>query len=427
MFFSIVWRNLWFKPLNTTLSVVLLAFSTGIISLLLLLQRQLEQKFENDLRNVDLVVGAKGSPLQLVLSAIYHIDSPTGNINLLEAQKLMKSPMVKQAIPLSYGDSYKGYRILGTDTSYIGKYGAVPASGRLFDKSLEVVLGATVAERTGLAVGSTFKGTHGEAEQGETHEEHDYKVVGVLGTTNTILDNLIVTPLQSVWDMHDHPEEPAPADHKEENHDHAHGDKHDHAHEGHAHDDHDHEEPAIDSTREVTAYLVKFRTPMGIMTFPRMVNAGTSMQAAVPALEMNRLFHLMGLGITTLRLLALAIMLISGFSVFIALYNRLKERKYELALLRSLGSSRGRLAALLLTEGLVLAFMGFVLGLLLSRFGLWLIGKQAGGDLRIVLHGSLIPEELVLGGIVLAVGILAALVPAIKAWRMNLSEALSGE
>ncbi len=424
MFFPIVWRNLWFKPLNTTLSVVLLAFSTGIISLLLLVQKQLEQKFENDLRNVDLVVGAKGSPLQLVLSAVYHIDAPTGNINLLEAQKLMKSPMVKQAIPLSYGDSYKGYRILGTDTSYIGKYGAVPQTGRLFEKSLEAVVGANVAEKTGLTVGSTFKGTHGEAEQGETHEGHEYKVVGVLTSTNTILDNLVVTPLESVWDMHaehgDEEKEPV-GEHHEDGHEKGH-EHHDHE-AGHEH--HDHEAEAVDSTREVTAYLVKFRSPMGIMTFPRMVNAGTSMQAAVPALEMNRLLHLMGLGITTLRLLAFAIMLISGFSVFIALYNRLKERKYEMALLRSLGSSRARLAALLLAEGVFLAVLGFVLGLLLSRFGIWLINEQAGSDLRLALSNRIIPEEMVLGGIVLAVGVLAALVPAIKAWRMDISEALS--
>ena len=408
MFLKIVWRNLWFKPLNTTLSVVLLAFSTGIISLLLLVQKQLEQKFENDLKDIDLVVGAKGSPLQLVLSAVYHVDAPTGNINLLEAQKVLKSPLVKQAIPLSYGDSYQGYRILGTDTNYIQKYEAVLQSGRLFQKSLEVVIGANIAQKTGLSVGSAFKGTHGEAEEGETHDDHEYKVVGVLGATHTILDNLIVTPIASVWEMHEHADEPES-----------------HGPEPHDHGDHDHEE-IVDSTREVTAYLVKFRSPMGIMSLPRMINSGTTLQAAVPALEMNRLFHLMGLGITTLRLLAFAIMLISGFSVFIALYNRLKERKYELALLRALGSSRFRLSALLLTEGIVLAVLGFGLGLLLSRLGIVWINEQAGSDLRLTLTNQLIPEESILGGIVLFVGILAALIPAIKAWRMNLSEALAG-
>ncbi len=416
MFLNIVWRNLWFKPLNTTLSVVLLAFSTGIISLLLLVQRQLEQKFENDLRDIDLVVGAKGSPLQLVLSAVYHVDAPTGNINLMEAQKLMQNKMVKQTIPLSYGDSYRSFRILGTDTNYVHKYEGVLQDGKFFEHSLDVVLGANVAKATGHIVGSTFQGTHGEAEQGEVHEGHDYIVTGILAPTQTILDNLIVTPLSSIWEMHDegahHDEAEAPGDHH-----HSAGEEH----EGH---DHEHEQ-ALDSTREVTAYLVKFRSPMGIMTFPRMVNSGTTMQAAVPALEMNRLFHLMGLGITTLRMLAFAIMLISGFSVFIALYNRLKERKYELALLRSLGSSRFMLAALLLTEGVVLSILGFLCGLALSRVGIWVINEQAGSDLRVNLTSQLIPEEGILGAVVLGVGIFAALLPAIKAWRMNLSAALT--
>jgi putative ABC transport system permease protein len=412
MFLNIVWRNLWFKPLNTTLSVVLLAFSTGIISLLLLVQRQLEQKFENDLRDIDLVVGAKGSPLQLVLSAVYHVDAPTGNINLMEAQKLMQNKMVKQAIPLSYGDSYRSFRILGTDTNYVHKYEGVLQDGKFFEHSLDVVLGANVAKATGHKVGSTFQGTHGEAEQGEVHEGHDYTVTGILAPTHTILDNLIVTPLSSIWEMHD---EGAHHDEAEAQNGGGHS----------AHEDHATHDEALDSTREVTAFLVKFRSPMGIMTFPRMVNSGTTMQAAVPALEMNRLFHLMGLGITTLRMLAFAIMLISGFSVFIALYNRLKERKYELALLRSLGSSRFMLAALLLTEGVVLSILGFLCGLALSRVGIWVINEQAGSDLRVNLTNQLIPEEGVLGAVVLGVGIFAALLPAIKAWRMNLSAALT--
>jgi putative ABC transport system permease protein len=412
MFLNIVWRNLWFKPLNTTLSVVLLAFSTGIISLLLLVQRQLEQKFENDLRDIDLVVGAKGSPLQLVLSAVYHVDAPTGNINLMEAQKLMQNKMVKQAIPLSYGDSYRSFRILGTDTNYVHKYEGVLQDGKFFEHSLDVVLGANVAKATGHKVGSTFQGTHGEAEQGEVHEGHDYTVTGILAPTHTILDNLIVTPLSSIWEMHD---EGAHHDEAEAQNGGGHS----------AHEDHATHDEALDSTREVTAFLVKFRSPMGIMTFPRMVNSGTTMQAAVPALEMNRLFHLMGLGITTLRMLAFAIMLISGFSVFIALYNRLKERKYELALLRSLGSSRFMLAALLLTEGVVLSILGFLCGLALSRVGIWVINEQAGSDLRVNLTNQLIPEEGILGAVVLGVGIFAALLPAIKAWRMNLSAALT--
>ena len=114
MLWKIAWKNIIHKPLNTSLCVCLLIFGVAIISLLLLIQHQLEQKFERDLQNIDVVIGAKGSPLQLVLSAIYHLDAPTGNIKLEEARKIMKNPYVKEAIPLAYGDYYMGFRILGT-------------------------------------------------------------------------------------------------------------------------------------------------------------------------------------------------------------------------------------------------------------------------------------------------------------------------
>ncbi len=129
---KIAWKNFVRKPLSTALCISLLLFGVGIISLLLVIQNELEQKFERDLKNIDLVLGAKGSPLQLVLSAVYHLDSATGNIKLADARKIMESPQVKKAIPLAYGDSYKGYRILGTTTNYLKKYDAQLAQGLAF-------------------------------------------------------------------------------------------------------------------------------------------------------------------------------------------------------------------------------------------------------------------------------------------------------
>ncbi|MEL6590703.1 MAG: ABC transporter permease, partial [Bacteroidota bacterium] len=121
---KIAWKSIVYKPLNTALSISLILFGVAIISLVLVIQSQVEQKFERDLEGTDLVVGAKGSPLQLVLSAIYHIDSPTGNIKLAEVRKIMNNPMVEEAIPLAYGDSYRGYRILGTTSAFPKKYNA---------------------------------------------------------------------------------------------------------------------------------------------------------------------------------------------------------------------------------------------------------------------------------------------------------------
>ncbi|HSK13182.1 MAG TPA: ABC transporter permease, partial [Phnomibacter sp.] len=267
----IIYRNLVHKPLNALLSLVLLMLSVAIISLLLVAGKQVSQKLDNDLRDIDMVVGAKGSPLQLVLSAIYHVDAPTGNIPKREADKLAANPMVESAIPLAYGDSYKGYRLLGTTPAFIQLYEAELATGAMFEKSMEVVAGAGVAKRTGLKVGDTFHGTHGEDVRGQVHEEVEYKVTGILAPTGTVIDQLLLTNVESVWHIHDEAHGEA-----EQPHQHMEGEEH--------HDDED---------RQITAMLVKFRSPMAIMMLPRTINEQTSMQAAVPTLEINRLLNLM--------------------------------------------------------------------------------------------------------------------------------------
>lgn len=412
--FKIVISNLLHRPLTVLLNVVLLALSTGIIALLLHVQSQIEHKFETDLRDIDMVLGAKGSPLQLVLSAVYHVDAPTGNISAEEVERIRKNPMVRQMIPLAYGDSYKGFRIVGTDTSYIGKYDGKMATGALFSANMQVVIGSSVAKATGLQVGQTFHGTHGEAEEGEVHEHLDYIVSGILSPTQSVLDQLILTPVASVWKMHDEAE-PHEDEEKQES---AMATPEHHTESEEAQGD-------SEAQGDLTAVLIKFRSPMGIMTLPRMVNETTKMQAAVPALEINRLMALMGIGVTTLQGIALAIMLISGFSVFIALYNRLKERRYELALLRSMGCRRSTLFALLLAEGGLLALAGAATGSLLSRVGIGVLNATAAKEMRIQLTYQWLPQEGILWGIVLLIGLLAALIPAIRAYKMNVSATLA--
>lgn len=461
MTFKIILRNLFHKPLGTILSIILLMFGVGIISMLLLMQKSITEKFHNDLEDIDLVVGAKGSPLQLVLSSVYHVDAPTGNIKYKEAKKLMRNPQVEQAIPLAFGDSYRGFKILGTDSNYIKKYKGVYAAGSLFAKPLEVVLGSYVAKTTGHVLGDKFSGTHGLDGRGHSHDEHEYIVTGILQPTNTVLDNLVITEVASVWKIHEeHNHGTSGAAHGEEGHVHGpdcnHGEAGDHKHEvaaehdhadhqhatagGHDHGDHqhaagdahDHHQSGTDINDEekpdLTALLLKFRTPMALMTMPRAINETTNMQAASPVLEINRLFELMGIGITTMQAVALVIMLLSGLSVFIALFNRLKERKYELALARSMGSSRTKLFMLVLSEGLILAFLGFMLGIIISRIGLYFMGVYAAGKYHLTFSGDrLLPEELYLLLITLLVGVLAAIIPALKAFTLNISKTLAND
>ena len=431
---KIAWKNIVYKPLNTALCVSLLLFGVGIISLLLLIQHQLEQKFARDLQNIDLVVGAKGSPLQLVLSAVYHLDAPTGNIKMADARKIMENPMVQEAIPLAYGDSYRGYRILGTTEAYLKKYDAQLREGRLFSEAMQATIGTDIAEKSGLQVGDTFLGTHGEAKGGHVHDEHPYTVVGILERTNTVLDQLVLTNMASVWQVHEHPgtepqatESDAHHDHEEEHdHDHEHGEEHDHDHEQGEEHDHDHSASVTNAdSMDITAILLSYKSKMTALNMPRIINEQTNMQAVLPALEINRLFYMLGIGATTLKLIAGGIMVMAGFSVFFVLFNRLRERKFELALMRTVGYRPWQLFGLLVLEGLLLAIVGYVLGWLLSRVGLFVINRQAEGDFNLHFSSEWIMGEGWLLLLTILVGVGAALLPAWQAMRMNISAVLS--
>ncbi len=425
---KLAWKNLWFKPLNTILSLVLLTASVAIISLLILLQEQFEKQFSSNIDGVDLVIGAQGSPLQLILSAVYQVDAPTGNISYKEAQVWMNHPFVETAIPLAFGDNYRGFRIVGTTPDYLEKYTAKVATGKIFEKDFEVVVGSEIAKKLNLKVGDTFFGTHGDAIEGDVHDEYAYVVTGIASPTGKVIDNLILSTVESVWAVHgDHGHDHEGHVHDENcNHDHDVVDENPaHGEEGHVHeegDEHDHEEE-----NEITAVLIKFKNKMGIISWPRMIAQNTKMQAALPAIEINRLFSLFGFGLQALEYLAYGIMLISGISIFIALYNRLKERKYEFALLRVSGASRGQLLALVLLESLLLTVVGFVFGIIVGRIALWMISATTDEQFKMAFDPMTIiwEKEGILFLVTIFVGVIAALIPAVKAYSLNISKTLS--
>ncbi|MEZ4886057.1 MAG: ABC transporter permease [Chitinophagales bacterium] len=426
------WSNLRAKPLNTFLSLLLLTLGVALVSMLLILNKQLDEQFKRNISGIDMVVGAKGSPLQLILSSVYHIDNPTGNISLEEAESLLKNPIIQQAIPLAYGDSYKGYRIVGTNKDYPEHYGIALKEGKLWTKEYEVTAGAVVAKNLGLKIGDHFHSAHGLVENAPNHEDAEYKVVGIFDHNNSVIDQLLLTDITSVWAIHEHGDE-----HENEN-ENVEGHDEEGVHEEHTHE-HEHQHsnteegiskliPGIETLegKEITAMLVKFKNKMGVMTVPRMVNEKTSMQAAVPAIEVNRLFTLMGVGMDTLRAIAFFIIIVSGISVFVSLFNSLKERKYELALMRSMGASRTKLFLLVLLEGLILSLIGFVLGMLTSRLGLYFLSGLMQSNYHYGLEaGQFLPQEGVLFIATIGIGIVAALLPALQAFNMNISKTLA--
>ena len=350
--FKLSIKNIFNKPLSSFISLALLILGIGIISLLLQLNTLIKDQMDNNLRGIDMVVGAKGSPLQLILSSVYHIDSPTGNISLKDAENISKNRMVGSSIKILYGDNHKGFRIVGAEKKFIELYKGVIKEGKEWNSPYEVLVGSKVYEKLNINLGDNLVSSHGLRETGQSHDEGTFKVVGLLKPSNSVIDQLIITSPESVWDIHDT---------------HNHEDDHKHEHE----DDHENEY----DDREITAMLIKFKSPMNIIQFPRQINENTNLQAAVPSYEISRLFKLFGFGIETLSYLAYLIILVSGFSLFINLFNSMRERKYEMALIRTLGASRFQLSSMITLESLVLTISGFVLGILFSRFGVMFVSS----------------------------------------------------
>src|SRR5688572_21279320 len=199
----LVWHYLKARPLNTAINILLLSLGIAVITILLLFNNQLEKKISDNSRGIDLVVGAKGSPLQLILCNIFHIDFPTGNIKLAEAEKISKNRLVKKAIPLALGDSYQGYRIIGTNIGYAELYKAEVRTGTWWKENMEVTVGSQAAVALKLMVGDTFSSTHGLTTDGHAHEAQPFVVKSILAETNTVIDNLILTNIESIWAVHE--------------------------------------------------------------------------------------------------------------------------------------------------------------------------------------------------------------------------------
>ena len=390
------WQFLWSRPLAAALNLLLLSLGLASITLVLLVNHQIQQAFARDLAGIDVVVGAKGSPLQLILSGVFQIDTPTGNVPLAEVQALQTNPQVAKLIPISMGDSFKGYRIIGTTPDYLSHYAGVMASGALWQAPMQAVLGAKVARDTGLRVGDSFVGSHGLGGGGHAHGQTPYAVTGVLAPSGSVMDRLILTPTESVWRVHEKDTALDAADQK-----------------------------ILEEEREVTLALIQYRSPLAAVTFPRFINTSTNMQAASPALEVSRLLGLIGIGADVLRAFAGVLLLTAGLGVFIALWSAVRERRADLALLRMLGAAPRQLAALLWCEALWLALLATLLGLALGQSVAALLAVALDVDKSISLAALNWPVALLaVPALALGVAVASALLPTWEAYRVSVLELL---
>lgn len=518
-------RNILSKPLTTLLTVVLFATGLTIMILLTVVGEQLDEKYAKNRAGIDMVVGAKGGRLQLILSSIYHLDNPTGNISIRESAFLFRDPRIS-VIPMALGDNYEGYRIVGTDSNYVSLYQGKLEDGRLWNDDLEVTIGSLVAEELGLSMGDQFAGVHGMEEQGHVHEDSKYTIVGILEPSGTVLDQLILTGVPSVWSVHDHTghdhEDHDHGDHEHGDHehgdhehgDHEHGDHEhgdhdhgdhdhgDHDHGGHDHGDHEHgdhehdhtedghdhdhahqEEPAsvkhshpgglehshpggdeyhehsaaelkeiADNApnespednelpelvmrpgdhpllaypdKEITALLVSFEKS-GAVLLQQQIDRDTEMMAAMTEFETQRLFGLIEPGVKYVRMLAIFIVIISGFSVFISLLKSLNERRYEIALMRVMGATRLKVFGMVILEGILLSLLGFVAGFIVSH-GILIGVSQSLSDTYHYSFDAIFfsSQELNILLISIGIGFVASLWPAISAVLISISKTLT--
>ena len=351
---------------STILAVLLTTFGISISIILVQFENHVKTRLNNDGKKIDIVVGAKGSPLQIVLSSIYHIDLPTGNIPYSSLKTISEDPLVDKVIPLALGDNWKNNRIVGTTYEYLEHYSAKLDKGRSWQKEFEVVAGSSVK----INLNQEISGSHGLVESNNRHDHGKYRVVGILKPTGTVLDRLLLTSLTSVLQIHGQDIEDNEKNHHE--HDKHEHEKHEHDKHEHKTDNHDHNSEqkgnSVNNNQdfiepEITSLLITTKSPVANINLPRSINKQTQLQAANPAFEITRLSAMLGIGSKSFKLLSIIIMLIAVLSIFTGLASNFENRLRDLAILRAIGYSKTRVFKIISLEGIIIVIFGIIIGL----------------------------------------------------------------
>jgi putative ABC transport system permease protein len=410
---GMAWRSVRARRGVTVLTLLGIALATALPCGVLLLREQAEHSLLREGAGVDLVVGGKGSPLQLVLSVVHHLDVPTGNIPLSVYESLRQDRRIVQAVPLSLGDNVGGFRIVGTTHGFFDwrprdHEGEGPwlrlREGTLFGDTFDAVLGAEAAARLGLGIGDSFVGSHGlQAAPGTEHDDFPYRVTGILERTGGSVDRLVFSTLQSVWDVHEAEE----ALHR--------------GMFGAA--------PRTDRVPEVTAVWLRLRSPGMRLWIRDEINRSTDAMAAVPVDELHRLYRRVLRPVERGMLwMAGAVAVVSGFSVLATLLQSTDRRRRDWAVLRTLGAHPREIFALVWMEAFWLSTLGVALGVVAAHGGLALGVRMfepeflSGFD---PFHFAELEGRVIL--MIWMIGMFCGLVPAWVGYRRSPVEDLSRE
>jgi len=441
--FNIVLKNLKKRFLATTLTTLSVALGAGLILAILTIQSETEKSFNQTSTGYDLILAAKGSQLQTTLNTLYHIETSTGVVPYALYEAAIKDPRVAYAFPFYVGDRYMQYRVIGTSKDYLEK--AQPrrevsytfSDGRNFDALQEAVLGAMVAEETGLKVGDTFNFTHGIAGQDASaevfvHEDHPVTVVGILEPTGTANDRVIFAELQTTHSVHQAYQETAEDTVNQQA-------------EAHQHD-HDHSDEMKVKLTNLDAVLIKYKSPASALQVAGMINYPVpdnpviarnlqrdpmfpyreGVMAVSPAVQVSQLMKIIGNVDWILKVVAYLVIIVAITGILVAIYNTMEERRRDIAIMRSLGASRRTILSIIVLESTFICFVGSILGLFLG----WSTTAVAAPYL--ILSAGIFIEPFTfeyLHAMILllmcALGIIAGTIPGLKAYRTDVAAYLT--
>lgn len=394
----LIHRSLRQHALSTVVTAATLMLATGLLVTVWMLRTQAANAFTGADAGFDAVLGARGSKLQLVLNAVYHLEASPGNLRWSDYAGLTNQPGVVVAVPLAVGDNYRGYRLVGTLPEFFGAAAdaagrplALEPGGRIFDPARrEAVVGSFAARRLGLRLGDTFHPYHGLLyDPGHQHSE-TFVVVGQLKPSNTPADRVLWIPLAGLQNLGGH-------------------------------------DPA--SAQDISAVLVKLQdgNPGAGFLLDTLYNKqGNQLTFAWPiARVMTELFDKLGWLERVLALVAWLVVVVAAAAVLTGLYNSMNERRRDLALLRALGADRRTVFAAVVLEAGAIAALGGLFGLLahcgLMTLAATVIRSQTGVALD---PWALAPVMAWGPTLTVVLGMLAGLLPAWKAYRTDVADTL---
>jgi len=370
----------------------------------------------------DTVVGPEGSPLQLALSSMFFVENPLGTIPYSYYEDLKNNPSVKEVYPIAAGDSYRTAPIIGTVPEYLERYQL--KTGRMFSEPGDVVLGYNLAQSGVLQIGDEFVGVHGYAEYGHVHDDFRYNVVGVLAKTRTAADNVIYTPIESVWLVHGghaHEDDHEHGHGHDEDHEHGHGHDEDHEH-GHGHEeDHEHGGYGHDG-EQVTGDIVSIiiRTD-SLAAHTRLVSEYKDIpgvQAINPAAVLRELLGNLTLGRDILYILAVIIMFMAAIVIYVTTTSFVEDSKKDILVMRLVGIKRKTILSLFVLQTVFISTVSIVVSFLLSCAALFAINQFTSQSFGIVIDSTKhYPAELIILFSVFIIIIISALISIIPVYR----------